>query len=234
MNQSDDEKLLNDLYHQGHDEEPPKAIDALILQQAKQSNQPSHKHNNWRPWLAAASVVLVMPIIWLLVQNEQLMEQATTVPTIESNEPKPAKVARKEAKPQVAEEYMMAPAESERPANEPAAPAVDMGADTIDLQDTEDQGKITVTGSRIKREDLETESVKANRQVLMNEFKAKKKTLKQSNLDPILALELQQFEQYLELGEFEQATQLLQEMQEREPDFDYSELEQRLVDAREN
>lgn len=231
MSQSDDDKILNNLYQQGHHDEPPTEIDELIMQHAKQSHQSSQNRKNWRPWLAAASVVLVMPVIWLLVQNEQLMEQATPVPTIEADKPKPAKMARKEAKPQVAEEIMMAPTQSERQTYDPAAPVAGMAADSLDVQDLEEEDKFTETDSLSKREDVETESVKANRAMLMNEFKAKKKTLKQSNLDPILALELQQFEQYLEQGELEQATQLLQEMQEREPDFDFSELAQRLSDA---
>ncbi|MCB1583747.1 MAG: hypothetical protein KDI92_11830 [Xanthomonadales bacterium] len=242
MNQSDDDNILNELYQQSHDEQPPKTLDNLILRQAKLSNRASKPTKSWRPWLAAASVALVMPMIWLLIQNNQLLEQTSSLSPLESPKPqsaKPAKELRKQtnqaaAEPVLEEEAQNAPVES----IEPAVTAADIAIESDDsheyLQEDFQDKKVVVTGSRIKRESLETDSVKANRELLMNEFKVKKKTLKQSNLDPILALELQRFDQYLEQEKIEQATQLLQEMMEREPDFDYSELEQRLADAREN
>ncbi len=235
MNPNDDDKVLNEIYRSGNKDQPPEQLDQIILQHAQHSHATKSKLRSWRPWLAAASIVLVMPIIWLLVQNEKLLDQAApNAQLTQPQKPKPAKELSKQefhSEPEpVLEEALMAPAES----NQPAAPAADMAVEADDLQNMEEQGKIAVTGSRFKREDpasLETESVKANRELLMNELKVKKKTLKQSNLDPILAMELQRFEMYLEKGKINEATQLLQEMQEREPDFDYSELEQRLADA---
>lgn len=236
MNPNDDDKVLQEIYRSGNDDQPPAQLDQIILQHAQQSHATKSKLRSWRPWLAAASVVLVLPMIWILVQNEQLLDRAApNAQLTQPQKPKPAKELNKqefhsEPEPVLEEEVQMAPAES----NQPAAPSADMAseADDATLEDT--YGKITVTGSRIRREDpesLETESVKANREILLNELKTKKKSLKQSNLDPILAMELQRFDMYLEEGKIDQAAQLLQEMQEREPDFDYSELEQRLADT---
>jgi hypothetical protein len=254
MTHSDDDKILKELYQQGNKDEPSAALDQLILQQAKQSHLGPQNKPKWRPWLAAASVILVMPMIWLLVQNEQLLDQSAPSPQLEMHKPqaaKPAKELRQRQDRAAAPEPVIAESiaeeeeeEEEEPVDTPSE-SFEADAYSVDavfdndafqesMQDDIQDSEVVVTGSRSQSSEPESASVESNREMLMNEFKAKKKTLKQSNLDPLLALELQQFEQYLEDGEVAQATQLLQEMMQREPDFDYQQLEQRLADAQAN
>lgn len=249
------DKVLNDLYQQANQEQPPAALDEIILKQAKQAQSGLNKStankskNNWRPWLAAASVVLVLPLIWFLTQNQAIMPEFDSAQSIEA--PKPS-AKQPSTKPGTQQETNI---------NEAFADDLNMESAAenelleMDQDGQEDQGRITVTGSRARTEpapapmlDLEDkleqqtqrsisgkpinqESLNANKKLLKDEFKAKKRTIKPSNMDPLMALEYEQFGRYLEQGEIEKADQLLTDMQENWPDFDFEDMIYRLAEA---
>lgn len=248
MNKKTEDQILTELLHDKN-EQPPKALDDIILNHAKAShsqNEPVTKKRDWKPWLAAASVVLALPLLWILTQNQEL----TKVP-----EPFPA--PQVEQKPSV--EIQGVIAESEAVMSD-----TDYHGDEQDQ--LEEQGKITVTGSRIMRapepdaaqeepaayldvfeesveaeskrsitgKEINYESLEANKTLLKNEFKAKKRTIKPSNMDPLMALEYAQFGRYLEEGQFDLADELLTEMQENWPDFDFEDMIYRLAEAEAN
>jgi hypothetical protein len=238
MNNKDEDQILSDLYQQGNQEQPPKALDDLILKQAQQSQLATSKSkHSWRPWLAAASVVLVLPMIWLLTQQQQL-----------SSELKPIQPPTSQA----AETLNAAPK-----AEEAFAADADMEAEAMD-HDQAEYGKITVTGSRLKAapespaaapmvdyqdlieqqgqrsitgKPIDQQSLQANKELLMDEFKAKKRTIKPSTMDPLMLLEYEQFGRYLDEGNIEAADQLLTEMQENWPDFDFEDMIYRLAEV---
>jgi hypothetical protein len=240
MNNQDEDKIINDLYQQGNQEQPPKALDDLILKHAEhsthQSQQPAavKSKNNWRPWLAAASVVLVMPLIWLLTQNQELSQDFGQTQSLESKSKEQLETA---------------------PSIDNAFADDDIEAYETDDQDFEEQGKITVTGARMRQEPaaapmpaleevigdgvqrsitgkpIDFDSLQANQKILKDELKAKKRTIKPSTMDPLMALEYEQFGRYLERGEFDAADQLLTEMQENWPDFDFEDMIYRLAAA---
>jgi len=246
MNNEHEDNLLHDLYQQGNKELPPAALDDIILNQAKQAKRnhttsnKSHSKKSWRPWLAAASVVLVLPMVWFLTQNQQITPDFGSASSVET--PKPT--AKKEAftNDTIAEEGA-----SYKP--QPEAELAEM--------DDASQDRITVTGNRMRSEPAESpapvldledkietqalrsisgkpidqESLQANMQILKDEFKAKKRTIKPSTMDPLMALEYEQFGRYLELGDIEKADQLLTEMQESWPDFDFEDMIYRLAEA---
>jgi len=216
-------------------------LDDLILKHAQQSKQIENRtasyktKNNWRPWLAAASVVLVVPMIWLLTQNQQLSQDFGQLQSKEV-QPKTTQDASPKAEKSFADnagiEAEMSEQDSEeqgkititdsRIRSEPEAPAP-----MADLQDMiEQQGQRSITGKPIDQESLQ-----ANKELLMNEFKVKKRTIKPSTMDPLMALEYEQFGRYLERGEIEAADQLLTEMQENWSDFDFEDMIYRLAEA---
>ena len=231
MNNKDEDQILNDLYHQGNQEQPPKALDDLILKQAQQSQLATSKSKyNWRPWLAAASVVLVLPMIWLLTQQQQLRPelkpiQAPTNQATETLNPAPkaeeAFAADAVMEADEAMEDNQITVTGSRIQAEPAA------APMVDYQDLiERQGQRSITGKPIDQQSLQ-----ANKELLMDEFKAKKRTIKPSTMDPLMLLEYEQFGRYLDEGNIEAADQLLSEMQENWPDFDFEDMIYRLVEA---
>ena len=246
MNNQDEDKILNDLYQQANQELPPAALDDLILKQAQQAKQIDSKASStikthWRPWLAAASVVLVIPMIWLLTQNPQLsqdmgqIENPVVQPKVASDTtPQTEKVMANDAGmeaelavptklTQSAETEQAKSTTASSARQEPAAAPAPMA----DLQEIiEQQGQRAITGNPINQESLQ-----ANKALLMNEFKAKKRSIKPSTMDPLMALEYEQFGRYLQQGEIEAADQLLTEMQERWPEFDYEDMIYRLAAA---
>jgi len=212
MSNHKEDKIWRKLYQQSKNEQPPKAIDDLILQHAKAeiTKNKSFSRNKWRPWLAAASVVLVLPLIWLLTQNNELIDtEALDTPMLA---PKPIQAAPVEQGIEV--ELIELDDLKEYEEMEQAAPST-----TQRKSATADIIESTATNSRLK-----AESLNANRHLLMDELKASKKTIKQQNLDPIMALELQQFHQYIENNQLEMAEQLLADMRHSYPDFNYDEL----------
>ncbi len=234
MNDNENQ-IINDLYQQGNQEQPPKALDDLILKHAQQSQHTASnavKGRQWRPWLAAASVVLVLPLIWLLTQNQQLHETTETMGQSIGNDTAPVKSeapknlndagtsaelpvmdeveVEAEASPEISSYY-------EQPA---AAPMLDS------QEKIEAQSQRSISGKPIDKASLQ-----ANKAVLMDELKAKKRTIKPSTMDPLMALEYEQFGRYLEQGQIESADNLLTEMQENWPDFDFEEMIYRLAEA---
>ncbi|WP_154224451.1 hypothetical protein [Marinicella rhabdoformis] len=248
-NDSSNNDTINDLYQdsikgQGN-EQPPAALDQLIQQAAKDSlnaHSVVTKKGNRSMWMAAASVALVAPLLYWLTLNlspteVQQAEDYFRQADMESvAQPKPAAQA-----PPKADKKMAAKEE--------------VLADEYDLDEQiiQEQGKITVTGSRIMRNPKaendgaddeakyepvlaeESQSVEAespaklslqrNKALLKSEFKAKKQRIsKDSIADPMMALEWQQLQQYIAQGEKAQAQALLATMQVDWPDYDFNEL----------
>ncbi len=99
------------------------------------------------------------------------------------------------------------------------------GASIADLQAIiEEQGRLSITGKPIDRE-----SLNSNKAKLMDELKAKKRTINHSTMSPLMALEYEQFGRYLDRGQFDMADQLLTDMQESWPEFDFEEMIYRLA-----
>lgn len=218
---------LSDLYKNQTGKEPPKALDDAILNAAKASLP--QKSNKRTMWLAAASVAMVVPLLlWLTLNVEPTsMQKAEDYFPQESSQPK------KEAAPKPQ-----------------AAPLLDKTQDEwTEPQDLEEQGKITVTGSRIKRafeadmDDLSEESdvsepealdnapapvpssLEVNQALLRSEFKAKKQRIEKDSIaDPMMALEWQQLLEYIAQGQKEKAQVLLATMQNDWPDYDFTDL----------
>lgn len=217
---------LNDIYKNQTGEEPPKALDDAILNAAKASLP--QKSNNRSMWMAAASVALVVPLLlWLTLNVEP-----TSIQKAEDYFPQESSQPKKEAAPKPQ-----------------AAPLLEKTQDEwADPQDLEEQGKITVTGSRIKRateadmddvleegvneaEALENapapvpSSLEINQALLRSEFKAKKQRIEKDSIaDPMMALEWQQLLEYIAQGQKEKAQALLATMQNDWPDYDFTEL----------
>ena len=254
MTDSSDDKLLTELYQAGESKTPPAHLDEAILKQAKSNHGRKTTSQSWRPWLAAASVVLVVPMIWLLSQQDQLTESAT------QNLPPPASVPTESAaknKASAADQGAvddrfagdMPEAEADRQQQSPTA-AVSLEErnstpKSVAIQDLEEQLQaapeppsataeelqdsdtlISITGNRISRA-----AVEAKKEQLKAELSAPKKTIKASTMDPLMALEYAQFNRYLEQQQFDQADQLLTDMQERYPEYDYEDMIYRLAIA---
>lgn len=132
---------IDQLYQEGNKAQPPKALDDAIRARAEQAHQPS-RLARLRPWLAAASVLFAVPFLWLMLEQPELQQARQ-----ESLQPEPApsvSVSADRAKP------------STQAKTSPSA-------DTIDPQDkVTDHGTITVTGSRIRRQDPESDTTGEN------------------------------------------------------------------------
>lgn len=125
---------IDQLYQKGDKTQPPKAIDDAILAHAEQAHQ-STRLGRLRPWLAAASVLFALPILWLMLEQPELQQVRQ-----ESLQPEPipsAPVSNHSSKPDI--KAKPAPSAEDRNAQDKLT----------------EQGKITVTGSRIKRQDPE-------------------------------------------------------------------------------
>ncbi|WP_223788984.1 hypothetical protein [Marinicella meishanensis] len=83
----------------------------------------------------------------------------------------------------------------------------------------EQQGHISITGRPI-----DEASLRANQQRLLDELKGQKRPINPSTMSPLMALEYEQFGRYLERGDFALADQLLTDMQENWPEYDYEEM----------
>lgn len=121
---------IDQLYQKGDKTQPPKSIDDAILAHAEQAHQ-STRLGRLRPWLAVASVLFALPILWLMLEQPELQQARQ-----ESLQPEPipsAPVSNQSPKPDVK--------------SKPATSAEDRNA----------QDKITVTGSRIKRQESESD-----------------------------------------------------------------------------
>lgn len=221
---------LNKLYKAHSGEAPPKALDDAILNAAKASLP--EKNNKRTMWLAAASVALVGPLLlWVSLNvTPTSIQRADDYFIQERSEP------QKEAAPKPK-----------------AAPAPQIQQDVVmDAEEELDQGEITVTGSRIKRatesdwdnmmekaatvsEPSESApvatSIELNQAMLKAEFKAKKQRINKDTIaDPMMALEWQQLQQYIEQNEHQKALELLQSLKSQWPDYDYSDLESQIED----
>lgn len=238
MSQMNEDKLLNDLYQQANQEQPPKTLDDLILQHAKSStlesnSKPVKTINHLHPWFAAASVVLVLPLIWLLTQNQELRSEVEQIKPVEIQPQIQSKVKTKPmssanvqsvSTDEVAEAYT-----DKEKATDPSKyeEVVVLPAPMIDLPNIiEQEGSYPISKQTIDRKSLQ-----ANKELLMNEFKAKKRSIRPSTMDPLMALEYEQFGRYLERGEIEAADQLLTDMQENWPEFDFEDMIYRLAEA---
>ncbi len=215
-----DDQQLNDLYKNANQDQPSKQLDDLILQHAMQS-EPSARYTKrrWQPWFAAASVLLAVPMIWLLTQNQQLVEQNY------NSDPNPTEVSHPTPQPEppampandtgkYTNEPMEVPIVPKRSSIESATQPL-----TESRQADEESRKTSVTGEPINQQ-----SLTANKKLLMDELKTKKRSLKRSNMTPMMALETAQFNEYVAAGNWQAAEQLLMELKTNWPDFDFSEL----------
>ncbi|TDR16284.1 hypothetical protein [Marinicella litoralis] len=226
MNQQDEDKKLTELYRAANQDMPPADLDELILKHAKQAVKKESKHDYFgsgrqrQPWLAAASVVLLIPMIWLLTQSELISTESLTIPNSENHaaENQTKSVNAESLTEESTVEYKRIKITQDN--NHIRAKPKSMPAPVAALpQANQEQNSQSITGKPIDQQ-----SLKANKALLMNEFKSNKKTIKQSHMDPMMALELQQFNQYLEQGQLEKAERLLNEMIQFYPDFDFQDL----------
>lgn len=128
---------IDQLYQEGNKAQPPKALDESILTQAEQSNQPT-RQSRLRPWLAAASVLFTVPFLWLILQQPEIQQARQ-----ESLQPMPAPTIP------VTEDSVQPDVQARS----------DQSAEDTEPQDTlTEHGKLTVTGSRIKRRDAESDT----------------------------------------------------------------------------
>ena len=140
-----DSKILHDLMQDNNQELPPAELDRSILQQARLSTSGNHKPN-YKPWMAAASVVLVLPMVWFLSQNQELTHannaiQPEPAATPESDFVGEATQMDAEYDSQVKEEEALAPRAMARP--KPTTPQ----AVSDNLQKIiEEQGTLSITG----------------------------------------------------------------------------------------
>ncbi len=99
------------------------------------------------------------------------------------------------------------------------------GASMAEIQDIiEEQGRLSITGKPIDRAAL-----KANKAKMMDELMIKKRTINASTMSPLMALEYEQFGRYLDRGQYDLADQLLTDMQESWPEYDYEDMIYRLA-----
>ena len=88
------------------------------------------------------------------------------------------------------------------------------------LQDViEEQGHISITGQPI-----DTESLAAKKAQIISDAVGQKKPINPGTMDPLMLLEYAQFGRYLDLGQFDLADELLTEMQENWPEYDFEDM----------
>ncbi len=135
------DQQLNQLYQDEKKAQPPKSIDEAILARAEDANQ-KFQYRRLRPWLAAASILFAVPILWLMVQQPEMQQSIN-----ESLQPEPIPNSIQSSD-----------------SNNPSAAAqsyheVSESPTAMDTQDRAiDFGKIAVTGSRVKRQDTESDN----------------------------------------------------------------------------
>ncbi len=219
-----DEKLLDDLYRQSPQDEPPASLDQQILAQAQASN-PINKPNR-TPWLAAASVVMVVPLIWFLTQNPELTEEASAV------EIQPQATLKTETQEEAQTEVPVVSDDEaglyldQAPEPAPAMSAPAPVNSMAEIQQVIEEENLAITGQPLSQESLER-----NRKQLIEELKGKKRRITPGTMSPLMALEYEQFNRYLERGDIELADQLLTEMQANFPDYDYEDMIYQLAEA---
>lgn len=132
---------IDQLYQYGKKAQPPKDIDDAIMARAQQAHQPT-RLGRLRPWLAAASILFAVPILWLMLGQPELQQ------------------ARQESLQPVPVPSVPLSMDSAKPDTE-AKPTP--SAETDDPQDSEaDQSKITASGARIRYQDPESETADLN------------------------------------------------------------------------
>lgn len=218
MNHTEDDKILKKLYQQSQQQLPPESLDDLILQQASQSHHREKRGRNWRPWLAAASVVLVVPLIWVMTQSPNMLETTDSRPTINLPQPNNQSTAAKPA-PMAADATPPA-AEPEPPVKAAEVPVTTMPeASTMADEQAPQANRIQVTGSRLR-----TDPALAQKQLLIEQLTGGKRTFNPEKLNPDLALLYKQFEQHLKSGQLELAEEILDEMYDAYPEYDFEPL----------
>jgi|GEM_PF-2128458 len=149
---------IDKLYQDTDKAQPPKAIDDAIMARAQQAHQPT-RLGRLRPWLAAASVLLAVPILWLMLEQPELQQARQ-----ESLQPEPVPsvpMSTDSAKPNA---------------------KAKTSADTIDLQDSEtDQDTITVTGSRLRHQEPESDAAGLEAPAPAEKKRATAKEVQQDN-----------------------------------------------------
>ncbi|GAA4810086.1 hypothetical protein GCM10011365_14990 [Marinicella pacifica] len=233
---------IDQLYQEGNKAQPPKDIDDAIMARAQQANQPT-RLGPLRPWLAAASILFAVPILWLMLGQPELQQ------------------ARQESLQPVPVPSVPLSMDSAKPDTE-AKPTP--SAETDDPQDSEaDQSKITASGARIRYQDPESETAGLNAPApaekrnataeqeavednLMDSTPAsylslnseKQKTsesmedlIEQLKPDKLTETELalwQSLEQQVKNQQWSEARQTLKQLKQQHPSLDISRLEDRL------
>jgi len=118
---------LDQLYQDNDKKQPPQSVDAAILAHANQDKR--SQLSRLRPWLAAASVLFTIPVLWLMLQQPELQQASR-----ESVQPEPTP-------------YIIEPADRVK-----AETKDESGSDDLASFKESDQDTITVTGSRLKRQ----------------------------------------------------------------------------------
>lgn len=230
MSTHEDDQSLSKLYRQAKQQQPPVELDELIIQHASQSHHREKPGHNWRPWLTAASVLLVVPMIWMISREETIL--ADSEPQTHFGQPVSEPLAIEEAADalpaeSIADEWPATPPALTPAKPEPMAP---LAADMASMDEQTDQpSRVQVTGNR-----LSNPSVSMNKMRLIEEATGGKKPLNPELMDPELALLFQQFERYLDEGQLDRAASILSDMQASHPAFDYSDLVRRLEQVRSN
>jgi hypothetical protein len=163
-------------------------------------NDAPQRTTHWLIWILLAG--LLAATAWWLWPKQPTRSNASKPSSTEASQPA---------------ELPDLPSSSQGP-EEAVTTAAPVPLDQLD-QLIEQQGHISITGRPI-----DEASLRANQQFLLDELKGQKRPINPSTMSPLMALEYEQFGRYLERGEFSLADQLLTDMQESWPDYDYEDM----------
>lgn len=123
---------LDRLYQDNDKKQPPQSVDAAILAHANQDKR--SQLSRLRPWLAAASVLFTIPVLWLMLQQPELQQTSQ-----ESVQPEPIP-------------HTIEPADRVQVETKDESGSDDLANFKESPIQESDQDTITVTGSRLKRQ----------------------------------------------------------------------------------
>lgn len=123
---------LDELYQDNDKKQPPQSVDATILTHANKDKR--SQLSRLRPWLAAASVLFTIPVLWLMLQQPELQQTS-----LESVQPEPMP-------------YIIEPADRVQAETKGESGSDDLASFKESPIQESDQDTITVSGSRLKRQ----------------------------------------------------------------------------------
>lgn len=207
----DDEKVLKELYFEMDLDQPPADLDQIILAQASSNKKPSR---HFKSWLAAASMVLVFPLVWLITQQVDTYHD-DPVSKDQNFDPSPVvPQAEKTHQSTTTYQHSIPQGTDAEERSEPvamSAPAAILPPQSKDSQNSDNRLQDT------------SDSFAANKQLLLDELSAGKRKPSEKNLTPQMILKIEQLNQLIENKHWAEAQSLLDELQSSHPEYDFSE-----------